>query len=188
MEGMTIDFPVEHDDLEPPKKSRVIPMAVGLFILVLLVLVITEWAVDSSEGTSKVFSPSVELTDSEGIAYDFDLLQGTPAVVNFFASWCTPCRKEMSEIEEISKTWGDSVVFIGINSQETNIDEAKKLVDETGVTYTILYGGDGNLLEEVGAVGMPFTLFINPDASIAGRYLTALSRNELNQYLEKYFG
>ena len=51
----------------------------------------------------------------------------------------------MSEIEEISKTWGDRVVFIGINSQETNIDEAKKLVDETGVTYTILYGGDGTL-------------------------------------------
>ena len=75
MEGMTIDFPAEHDDLEPPKKSRVIPMAVGLFILVLLVLVITEWAVDSSGGTSKVFSPSVELTDGEGIAYDFDLLQ-----------------------------------------------------------------------------------------------------------------
>ena len=94
----------------------------------------------------------------------------------------------MKEIEEISAVWGERVVFIGINSQETNIDEAKKLVEETGVTYTILYGGDSKLLEEVGAVGMPFTLFVNPDTSIAGRYLTALDSEDLDQYLEKPFG
>ena len=160
----------------------------GLFVFVLLVLVITQWAVDSSDGSAKVFSPSVELTDGSGGVYDIQQLEGTPAVVNFFASWCTPCRKEMKEIEEISAVWGERVVFIGINSQETNIDEAKKLVEETGVTYTILYGGDSKLLEEVGAVGMPFTLFVNPDTSIAGRYLTALDSEDLDQYLEKHFG
>ena len=188
MEGMSIDFPTEHHDLEAPKKSRIIPIAVGLFIFVLLVLVISQWAMDSSGGNEKVFSPSVELTDDRGVIYDIEQLQGTPVVVNFFASWCTPCRKEMKEIEEISAVWGERVVFIGINSQETNIDEAKKLVEDTGVTYTILYGGDSKLLEEVGAVGMPFTLFVNPDTSIAGRYLTALDSEELDQYLEKHFG
>ena len=131
---------------------------------------------------------SVELTDGSGVVYDIQQLEGTPSVVNFFASWCTPCRKEMKEIEEISAVWGERVVFIGINSQETNIDEAKKLVEDTGVTYTILYGGDSKLLEEVGAVGMPFTLFVIPDASIAGRYLTALDSEDLDQYLEKHFG
>ena len=188
MEGMSIDFPIEHHDLETRKKSRIIPIAVGIFVFVLLVLVIAQWAVDSSGGSAKVFSPSVELTDGSGVVYDIQQLEGTPAVVNFFASWCTPCRKEMKEIEEISAVWGERVVFIGINSQETNIDEAKKLVEETGVTYTILYGGDSKLLEEVGAVGMPFTLFVSPDTSIAGRYLTALDSEDLDQYLEKHFG
>ena len=48
MEGMSIDFPIEHHDLEKRKKSRIIPIAVGLFVFVLLVLVIAQWAVDSS--------------------------------------------------------------------------------------------------------------------------------------------
>jgi len=188
MEDMTIDFPVENEVSDSSKKKRIISIALGLFLIILLLLVVIEWAIDSQGSGSGTFSPESELLDSDGVVFDFSELEGNPVVVNFFASWCTPCRREMRAIEEISASWKDRVVFIGINSQETDIEEAKKLVKETGVTYTILYGGDGELLEEVGAVGMPFTLFVNTDTSIAGKYLTDLNKDELNQYLEKFFG
>lgn len=188
MEDMTIDFPIENEGSESGRKKRIIFIAVGFFLFIFLLLVVIEWAIDSQSSGSGTFSPKSELKDSNGVIFDFSELEGSPVVVNFFASWCTPCRREMRAIEEISSSWKDRVVFIGINSRETDIKEAKKLVKETGVTYTILYGGDGELLEEVGAVGMPFTLFVNTDTSIAGKYLSDLDKDELNQYLEKYFG
>ena len=187
IEDMTIDFPLENEVSEPGQKKRIISIALGLFLFILLLLVVIEWAIDSQSGGSGTFSPKSELVDSNGVIFDLTELEGSPVVVNFFASWCTPCRREMRAIEEISASWKDRVVFIGINSQETDIEEAKKLVKETGVTYTILFGGDGELLEEVGAVGIPFTLFVNPDTSIAGKYLSDLDKDELNQYLEKFF-
>ncbi|MCH1512102.1 MAG: TlpA disulfide reductase family protein [Acidimicrobiales bacterium] len=186
---MTIELPSEIE-IEVPKggaEKRVIPILVGTFILVLLVIFIIEWAIDSQNGLSETFSPKTELFDMNGDLFNFSELEETPLVINFFASWCAPCQREMRAIEEISGLWDNRVTFIGINSQETDIEQAKNLVKETGASYTILFGGDGDLLEEVGAVGLPFTLFVNPDRSIVGRYLTDLDKDELANYLEKFF-
>ncbi len=187
MKSMTIELPSEIEIPTDGTKKRVVPVLVGTFILVLLVIFVIEWAIDSQNGLSGTFSPSTELVDMDGDLFNFSELEGTPLVINFFASWCAPCQREMRAIEEISGLWDKRVTFIGINSQETDVEQAKNLVKETGASYTILFGGDGDLLEEVGAVGLPFTLFVNPDRSIAGRYLSDLDKDELVNYLEKFF-
>jgi len=169
MESMTIELPSEIEIPKDGTKKRVVPVLVGTFILVLLLIFVIEWAIDSQNGLSGTFSPSTELVDMDGDLFNFSELEGTPLVINFFASW------------------DKRVAFIGINSQETDVEQAKNLVEETGASYTILFGGDGDLLEEVGAVGLPFTLFVNPDRSIAGRYLSDLDKDELVNYLEKFF-
>jgi thiol-disulfide isomerase/thioredoxin len=187
MGSMTIELPSEIEVTKDGMKKRVVPVLVGAFILVLFVIFVVEWVIDSQDGLSKTFSPRTELIDMNGDLFDFSELEGTPLVINFFASWCAPCQREMRAIEEISGLWDERVTFIGVNSQETDVEQAKNLIEETGASYTILFGGDGNLLEEVGAVGLPFTLFVNPDRSIAGRYLTDLNKDELVNYLEKFF-
>ena len=104
----------------------------------------------------------------------------------------------MSEIErinsrsykpELASQYLDhlNVTFVGINSGETDINRAKDLIDQTGASYIILYGDDGTLLQNVGAVGLPFTIFINSEGKIVGTHLTAMSSDDVYTQLNKYF-
>ena len=79
------------------------------------------------------------------------------------------------------------VTFVGINSGETDINRAKELINQTGASYIILYGDDGTLLQNVGAVGLPFTVFVNSAGEIVGTHLTAMSSDDVYAKLNKYF-
>ena len=81
----------------------------------------------SESGNNPILSLPSELTDSNGKLFDNKSLEGKPLVINFFASWCDPCKREISEIEKIhsrsykpalaSKYLDDlNVTFVGINS------------------------------------------------------------------------
>ena len=139
-----------------------------------------------------------ELTDSDGQLFDSNSLQGKPLVINFFASWCDPCKREITEIEKIhnrsykpelaSQYLDDlNVTFVGINSGETDINRAKDLINQTGASYIILYGDDGTLLQDVGAVGLPFTVFVNSDGEVVGTHLTAMNSDDVYARLDEYF-
>ena len=145
-----------------------------------------------------ILSLPTELTDSDGQLFDSKSLKGKPLVINFFASWCDPCKREITEIEKIhnrsykpelaSQYLDDlNVTFVGINSGETDINRAKDLINQTGASYIILYGDDGTLLQDVGAVGLPFTVFVNSDGEILGTHLTAMSSDDVYARLNEYF-
>ena len=76
---------------------------------------------------------------------------------------------------------------MGINSGETDEVKAQQLITETKASYLILFGDDGTLLQEVGAVGLPFTIFVNTQGQIVGKHLTAMAADDVFNLLEKYF-
>jgi len=152
----------------------------------------------SESDKNPILSLPIELTNSDGQLFDSTSLKGKPLVINFFASWCDPCKREITEIEKIhnrsykpelaSQYLDDlSVTFVGINSGETDINRAKDLINQTGASYIILYGDDGTLLQDVGAVGLPFTVFVNSDGEIEGTHLTAMSADDVYARLDEYF-
>ena len=152
----------------------------------------------SESDNNPSLSLSTELTDSDGQLFDSKSLRGKSLVINFFASWCDPCKREITEIEKIhsrsyepelaSQYLDDlNVTFVGINTGETDINRAKDLINRTGASYIILYGDDGTLLQDVGAVGLPFTVFVNSDGEIAGTHLTAMSADDVYARLDEYF-
>ena len=114
-------------------------------------------------------------------------LDGRPAVVNFFASWCVPCVTEMPAVEAVKQELGDEVAFVGVNVQDT-VEDATDLVEQTGVTWIILRDPDGELVRAVGGVGMPTTLLLDADGVIVEHRTGALEADELRDLLASSLG
>lgn len=85
-------------------------------------------------------------------------LEGYPAVVNVWASWCGPCRFEFPTLQKLSAAYGKRVAFIGVNSEDAD-DAAKTFLEEAPVPYPSYTDGDGGIANELGGIGLPATGF-----------------------------
>jgi len=104
-------------------------------------------------------------------------------ILNIWASWCVPCRKEHSILMVLSKN--KSIKLIGLNYRD-NLDNAKKFIDELGNPYSqILIDEEGTLAVEFGAYGVPESFIINKDKKIIKKFIGPLNI-ELLQEIEMY--
>lgn len=88
-------------------------------------------------------------------------LRGYPVVVNFWASWCGPCRLEMPVLQKVSADRGRSVAFLGVNVQD-NRAAAGRFSDEFPVTYPSYEDPRGKIFNSFGLAGAPSTAFYTP--------------------------
>jgi len=123
--------------------------------------------------------PDLELAalDDGAPAIDLGDVRG-PAVVNLWATWCTPCREELPAFQQVAAS-RDDVRFIGVNSQETG--DARAFLDELGVTYEQFVDGRGDLAIELGAAALPVTVVIDADGVIATEHLGPMSAEDLER-------
>ena len=91
---------------------------------------------------------------------------GVPTVVNLWGSWCTPCRQELPLLQEFADAAGDRVRVIGLISKD-GVPQADSFAADAGVTFPNAFDGEGELMAELGLVGLPFTAFIAADGTLA---------------------
>lgn len=108
---------------------------------------------------------------------------GRPAVVNFFAEWCAPCVREMPAFEDAFQEYGDQVAFLGLSYNESAAD-ARALVERTGVTYETGRDPAGDVLTSFSGLGMPTTVFIATDGTIAATHTGEISPAELRDEID----
>lgn len=106
-------------------------------------------------------------------------LRGKPTVVNLWASWCGPCREELPIIQRFHEQAGKKVRVIGIDFQDPSPEGALRLADASGVTYPLLADPDGRVRADLGVVGLPQTVFVDPSGRIK-----ATERREITSYDE----
>ncbi len=116
-----------------------------------------------------------------------DDLHGRPLVLNVWASWCAPCRKEMPAFEQVHQQLKDTVAFLGLDQNDQE-DAARRMVAETGVTYRLAADPHGQASAKLGVAGLPTTLFIGPDGTLRGRRVGAMTAAQLRAAIRGYLG
>src|SRR5438270_2200235 len=109
--------------------------------------------------------------------------KGTPVLVNFWATWCTPCVQEMPMLEAAHRRFGSKVQFIGIDRQDYRPD-ALAFVQRTHVTYPSAYDPDGTLDGPYRLRGMPTSVFIDARGRVVQRVTGPLTRAQLDDGLK----
>lgn len=137
---------------------------------------------EGSTGDDSDRLPQVELPClNESREVDVSRLAG-PAVVNLWASWCGPCRKEMPMLARAARRHPE-LQFVGINTLDRQ-EAAADLLTKTGVTYPQLVDVDAVVLHDTRVPGLPVTLAVDVDGRVVDRVIGELSSSELATLLE----
>jgi thiol-disulfide isomerase/thioredoxin len=113
--------------------------------------------------------------------------EGRPLVINFWASWCTPCRREMPAFEEVHQRLGDQVAIVGVTDEDDGA-ASSEAAKAAGVTYPLLVDEDQTLLTDLRVTGLPGTVFVDADGRVVGRHLGALTEDQLTKEIEDRYG
>lgn len=132
-------------------------------------------------------APAIEFTYFDGSEGSLDDFEGTPVVVNFWASWCAPCVAEMPALEEVFQEAADEVAFLGFNVTDQR-DDAEDLIDQTGVTYTMAEDPDGEIHRAFRGFAMPTTILIAADGTVARSHAGVVSGDQLRRFLAEDLG
>lgn len=128
------------------------------------------------------------LPDENGQQQKLSQWQGKTVVLNFWATWCAPCREEMPELSELHTSYQDkNIVVLGVALDE--IDAIKAFTNETPVSYPLFSAEDigGQLAANLGndKSALPYTVIIKPDGTIANTYFGRISKALLEADLAK---
>jgi len=109
--------------------------------------------------------------------------KGTPVLVNFWATWCTPCVQEMPLLEAAHKKWGSKVQFIGIDRQDYKPD-AVTFAAKAHVSYPLASDPNATLDGAYRLRGMPTSVFIDRDGHIVDQVTGPVTRSQLDDTLK----
>lgn len=114
--------------------------------------------------------------------------KGKAVVLNWYASWCGPCRSEIPEFQQAQNTLGDQVVFLGVDYQESPAD-ATSILDEMKATYPAVLDQAGAVAEHYrvgqGGGGLPTTFFVDKDGILRGQVTGRVTPDKLVENLAK---
>lgn len=191
--------PDELEEYPRPKLRRFFLLPIAIIVGIAAI-----WAVlQPAEERGPEQLPEFELRVLDGGTMASEDLEGRPAVVNLWASWCGPCREEAPAFERVWRRYReDGLQVIGVNTRDHD-DTARAFAEEYGVTYPILRDPDQELvrqLEEISGISdaLPQTFFVASDGSLMGTetgsevgsqgstvVLGAISEEELEQQIQQ---
>ena len=159
---------------------------VGLVSLLALGL-LNKTPVTERSGITRVQKPAPEFTLPllNGGRLEMARFRGQPVVINFWASWCPPCRVEAGLLERAWRSYKDQgVMFVGVDIQDTEA-EGVAYVEEFDITYPNGLDAEGTVTVDYGVIGLPVTFFVNRDGTVERRWVGAIDETRLVTWLDE---
>ena len=143
----------------------------------------------SDEGNSSA-APDFTVYDANGNQVHLSDYRGKPVILNFWASWCDPCKSELPDFEEAFKEYGDQIQFMMINltdgTKET-MESASALITEQGYTFPVFYDTTYNAAGQYVNSGIPITYFIDEEGNFVAYGQGALDAETLQSGIDMLF-
>ena len=109
--------------------------------------------------------------------------EGRPLVINFWASWCPPCRQESPAFERQWRRYRDTgIQFVGVDIQD-DVSDAEAYVREFGLTFPNGLDPDGKITIDYGVIGLPVTFFVGSSGIVEGRWVGAIPEEKLEEWV-----
>lgn len=135
---------------------------------------------DSENGFTK--APDFTVYDAEGNSHKLSDFEGKPVVLNFWASWCGPCKLEMPDFDEAYEKYGEEIHFLMVNMtdgyQET-LEGASEFIENSGYSFPVYYDTDVDAARTYGVYSIPTTYFIDKNGYVIANGRGALDAETL---------
>jgi peroxiredoxin len=144
-------------------------------------------ACSSAPGTARLGGPAPDfsLPTADGGTVRLADLKGKPVLINFWATWCQPCREEMPAMQELYEQYRDRGLVILAVDMEEDLRPVRRWIDQGGYTFTFLLDGEGEQVKRYNINASPTSYFVARDGVIRDLKLGALSRGEMQTKIEK---
>jgi len=130
-------------------------------------------------------APDFTLTTFQGATVSLKDLRGKPVVINFWASWCPPCRYEAALLELTWRAYKDrGLIFLGVNIQDRK-EDALNYIREFDITYPNGPDPTGEISIDYGVSGLPVTFFVSGKGEVVRRWVGAVEKSVLIGSIEE---
>jgi thiol-disulfide isomerase/thioredoxin len=133
-------------------------------------------------------APDFTLQTVDGAPVRLSDLKGKPVWINFWATWCVPCREEMPAMQELYDQYHDRGLAILAVNMEEDAPTVRRWIDSGGYGFTFVLDADGQQTKRYNVTAAPTSYFVGPDGVIHDLKLGQISRNEMVAKLDKLLG
>ena len=136
-------------------------------------------------------APDFAVLDGNGNTVRLSDKFGKPVVINFWATWCPPCKQELPDFDKLCKEYGDRVVFMMVNLTDgyrDTVDGTKRFVSGKGYTFPVYFDTKDNAASAYNVSSIPQTTFIDANGNIYTTRIGAMNEATLRIYLNALLG
>ncbi len=172
-------FSVFHTKDLPPDQKTDMKKSLTLFLLIVLLIFASAYGCgkkdDNQAAGSKIPSKNLRavdftLQDMKGVKVSLSDYRGKIVFMNFWETWCPPCRQEMPSMEKLyNKYKNDGLVILAIAGDREGLKVVKPFVEKRGLTFPILLDSKGRVSNTYGIFALPTTIIVGVDGIIIGK-------------------